>query len=75
MPPAASSMPTVTSGLGPNRGISTMLDRFDAIMIIATMGRKASPVTTGEKPSVSCMKYVTNRKMPKIPQPAIRMDR
>ena len=68
-------MPRVTIGLGPNRGISRMLDTFDAVMIITTMGRKARPVSTGEKPSVVCMKYVTNRKMPKIPQPAIRMDR
>ena len=55
MPTAASSIPRVTRGLGPNRGISTMLDRFEEVMIIATMGRKASPVVTGEKPRVCCM--------------------
>ena len=55
MPTAASSMPSVTSGLGPTRGISTMLDRFEKVMIIATMGRKATPVITGEKPRVCCM--------------------
>ena len=48
MPQAAKIMPSVTRGLGPNRGISTMLDRFAKIMIMATRGRKARPVAMGE---------------------------
>ena len=48
MPPAASSMPAVTSGWGPSRGSRAMLDRFEATTIIAIIGRKATPVITGE---------------------------
>ena len=47
-PPAASSMPAVTSGLGPSRGSSTTLDRLAATTTIAIIGRKATPLTTGE---------------------------
>jgi hypothetical protein len=47
-PPAASSRPAETIGLGPMRGISTMLDTFDEIAMQATIGRNATPVITGE---------------------------
>src|ERR1700733_13734542 len=46
--PAASSMPAVTSGLGPSRGSSTTLDRLAATTTIAITGRNATPLTTGE---------------------------
>ncbi len=48
MPTAASSRPAETIGLGPIRGISTMLDRFDDMAMHATIGRNATPVITGE---------------------------
>jgi hypothetical protein len=41
-------MPTATSGLGPTLGISTMLDRLALTTTIAIIGRKATPLTTGE---------------------------
>ncbi len=41
-------MPAVTSGLGPNLGSSTTLDRLAATTTIAISGRKATPLTTGE---------------------------
>ena len=48
MPTAASARPAATIGLGPIRGISTMLDTFDAMAMHATIGRNATPVMTGE---------------------------
>src|ERR1700751_87215 len=36
------------SGLGPNLGISTIVDRLDARMRPALIGRNATPVTSGE---------------------------
>jgi len=47
-PTAPRSSPEETIGLGPMRGISTMLDTFDAVAMHATIGRNASPVITGE---------------------------
>src|SRR5260370_737432 len=47
-PPAAASIPEATSGLGPNRGISTMVDRLDARIRPPLIGRNATPVTSGE---------------------------
>ncbi len=48
MPAAAISMPAATSGLGPNRGIRTMVATLAEIMMHPIIGRKATPVTTGE---------------------------
>ena len=48
MPQAAKIIPSVTRSLGPTRGNSTMFDKFAKIMIMATRGRKASPVAMGE---------------------------
>ena len=48
MPSAARVKPAETIGLGPMRGISTMLDRFDATAMHATIGRNDTPVMTGE---------------------------
>jgi hypothetical protein len=41
-------MPVATSGLGPTRGISTIVDMFAERAMPAAIGRKATPVTTGE---------------------------
>ena len=41
-------MPAAISGRGPVRGISTTLARLATIMTMATMGKNASPVITGE---------------------------
>ena len=54
MPPAAISMPKPTSGLGPMRGISTMLEIWANSMTIPIAGKNARPVTTGEKPLIVC---------------------
>ena len=48
MPSAASTRPAETIGLGPIRGIITMLERFDDSAMHATIGRNATPVITGE---------------------------
>ena len=53
-PPAAASIPPATSGLGPTRGISTMVARLEARAEPALNGRNATPVTSGEYPSVCC---------------------
>ena len=55
MPAAASSRPAETIGLGPMRGISTMLETLDDIAMQTTIGRNATPVMTGEYPRVPCM--------------------
>ena len=47
-------MPIVTSGFGPKRGISTAFDRLAETTTIAIIGRKATPVMTGEYPSDCC---------------------
>ena len=47
IPPEAASIPDATSGLGPNLGISTIVDRLDATMRPALIGRNATPVTSG----------------------------
>ena len=39
-----------TSGLGPNPGISTVVDRLAARTRPALSGRNATPVTSGEYP-------------------------
>ncbi len=54
VPPAAASIPRATSGLGPVRGMSTIVDRLAAWMRPALAGRNATPVTSGEYPSVCC---------------------
>jgi len=48
MPAAASTRPAETIGLGPMRGISTMLDTLDDVAMPAIIGRNATPVITGE---------------------------
>ncbi len=45
----------MTSGLGPIRGSSTMLEMFAELAMQATMGKKARPLTTGEYRRVTCM--------------------
>ena len=52
---AASSIPVGASGLGPVRGISTMLEVTEDAMRQATIGRNATPVIAGLKPRVCCM--------------------
>src|SRR5580693_97909 len=52
--PAAVSIPQATSGLGPTRGIRTMVARLEAAAEPALNGRNATPVTSGEYPSVCC---------------------
>jgi hypothetical protein len=41
-------MPAVTTGLGPNRGSSTTLDRLALTTTIAIIGKNATPLVTGE---------------------------
>ena len=52
---ASDSMPTITIGRGPILGSSTMLDTFAETAMQATIGRNASPLTTGEYPRDTCM--------------------
>ena len=47
-------MPIPTSGLGPMRGMKTMLESWEKTMIMAIVGTNATPVTTGEYPRVVC---------------------
>ena len=55
IPPIASSIPTGTIGRGPTLISSTRVVRLAARTIATTIGRNASPVSTGEKPRVCCM--------------------
>ncbi len=54
IPAAAISRPNATSGLGPVRGISTMLEIWAKSISIAMAGTNANPVTTGEYPRTVC---------------------
>ena len=47
MPIDASTIPVGTSGFGPKRGSSTAFEVVEAMTIITTIGRNASPVVTG----------------------------
>ena len=47
-------MPVETSGRGPTRGTSFVVAVVAVTMIIADIGRNASPVWIGVKPSVCC---------------------
>jgi len=55
MPAALHSMPAMSSGLGPSRGISTMLPTLAITPMTATIGSRATPDLTGEYPRVTCM--------------------
>jgi hypothetical protein len=46
------SIPDATSGRGPNLGISTIVARLEVAAEPALIGRNATPVTSGEYPSV-----------------------
>ncbi len=46
--PAAASIPNATSGLGPTRCISLIVDRLEANIKPPLSGRNATPVTSGE---------------------------
>src|SRR3984957_14448078 len=48
IPAAARTRRAETIGLGPMRGISTMLDTLDDVATPAIIGRNARPVITGE---------------------------
>ena len=62
------------SGLAPVRGSSFVWEVVDEITISAVIGRKATPVSSGDRPRLSCMKYVRNRNTPKTPAPASAID-
>ena len=51
-PAAATANPVGTSGLGPTRGSRRVDDVADETKTIATIGRNARPVSSGEKARV-----------------------
>ncbi len=53
MPTAARRHPAATTGRGPVLGSSTAPENTAPTMISPTIGRNATPVRTGENPSVS----------------------
>jgi hypothetical protein len=54
MPSEARIMPSTTTGRGPVRGITRVWAITAANESAKVIGRKARPVSTGEKPSVCC---------------------
>src|SRR5580693_883622 len=50
--PAAVTIPDATSGRGPTRGISAIVATLEVTAEPALIGRNATPVTSGEYPSV-----------------------
>ena len=55
LPMMAVLMPTATSGRGPKRGSRRVWPMAPAGMTIPSIGRKARPETSGERPRVCCM--------------------
>jgi hypothetical protein len=53
--PVSASMPAMTIGLGPIRGIRMMLPTLAATAMHPTNGRNATPDRTAEYPRVTCM--------------------
>ena len=48
-------MPALMIGLAPVRGSSRVCTVVEVTTIIAVIGRKASPVVSGERPRCCCM--------------------
>src|SRR6195952_1780761 len=71
--PAPASSPAKMSGFGPTRGSSVAGTVVDAVTIEATIGRNATPVSTGEKCSDSCREYVRDSDTANMPEASTRI--
>jgi len=55
IPAALSSMPAMTIGLGPSRGISLVLPTLAMVPLSNTTGSMSRPEVIAECPRVSCL--------------------
>ncbi len=74
IPPVLSRLPAIISGRAPMR-LTSCEATPDATMIMATIGRYATPVRSALYPHTFCRKSVRKKNMPNSPVPMHRLTR